>query len=233
MELQRDARDYWLTEATAAFDELLRLEAAEGRPAARERLALLRDAYLSLREASLDRPLAELEPTGRGDARIARTKGPWVLWMLRQALGPLSFREIWSGPLGSPESTEGLKNAAPGGESNTSTHAWDPFFDYWIYSTGLPQYRLLSATVKGSAGSYTVTLKVQNRGTGTIPAPLVVQTEEGARHEFSLAVPGGGQSEVSYSMITKPVAAAVDPEGDLLQAEPSGQWQMVKARRWF
>ena len=66
-----------------------------------------------------------------------------------------------------------------------------------------------------------------------IPAPLVVQTEEGARHEFSLSVPGGGTNEVRYTMVTKPVAAAVDPEGDLLQAEPSGAWQVVKVRRWF
>jgi hypothetical protein len=239
--------DFWLGEAAAAFEDVLRREAEEGRPAARERLAVLRDAYLGLREAALDRPLAELEPTGRGDAQVARTKGAWVLWMLRQALGPLTWREIWSGPGGAPATTEALKKTVVSGQwsvatedaqaaphhSTPTTHHWDAFFDYWVYSTGLPQYRLLSATTKGAAGAYTVTLKVENRGTGTIPTPLVVQTEEGARHEFSLAVAGGGTSEVRYSMVTKPVAAAVDPEGDLLQRMPSGEWQVVKARRWF
>jgi hypothetical protein len=170
-----------------------------------------------------------------------------VLWMLRQALGPLTYREVWAGPQGPPLTTEALKRVVSGEGSvvkaNTSEaahhsslathHSWDSFFDYWVYSTGLPQYRLQSATVKGSAGAYTVTLKVGNRGTGTIPAPVVVQTEEGARHEFSLAVPGGATSEAAYSMITRPVAAAVDPEGDLLQPEPSGGWQTVKTRRWF
>src|SRR3954454_18404693 len=101
--------EFWLQEATAAFDELLRREAAEGRPAARERLQVLRDAYLGLREASLDRPLAELEPSGRGDAQIARTKGAWVLWMLRQAVGPLAYRELWSAPEGPPVTTEALR----------------------------------------------------------------------------------------------------------------------------
>jgi hypothetical protein len=241
--------EFWLGEAAAAFDDVLRRESEGGRPAARERLAVLRDAYLGLREASLDRPLAELEPTGRGDAQIARTKGAWVLWMLRQALGPLTYREIWSGSDGAPATTEALKKAVGSGlgavGSPTAQAApllpahgslptdWSGFFDYWVYSTGLPQYRLLSATVKGSSGAYVVTLKVGNQGTGTISAPVVVQTEEGARHEFSLVVPGGQTSEVRYSMVTKPVAAAVDPEGDLLQPEPSGEWQVVKTRRWF
>lgn len=241
--------EFWLGEAAAAFEDVLRREAEEGRPAARERLAVLRDAYMGLREASLDRPLAELEPTGRGDARVARTKGVWVLWMLRQALGPLTYREIWSATDGPPATTEALRKAVDSGQwavgspdaqpsavlpaHGAHSADWSGFFDYWVYSTGLPQYRLMSATVKGSPGAYAVTLKVENRGTGTIPAPVVVQTEEGARHEFSLAVPGGGTSEVRYSMVTKPVAAAVDPEGDLLQPEPSGGWQTVKTRRWF
>jgi hypothetical protein len=240
--------DFWLQEAAAAFEDILQREREQGRPAARERLAMLRDAYVALRDASLDRPLAELEPTGPSDARIARTKGAWVLWMVRQALGPLEFRDLWSGPQGPPGTIEALRAAVSGvgssvfggsqSEPNTehrtpNTEHWHAFFDYWVYSTGLPQYRLMSATVKGSAGAFAVTLKATNRGTGTIPAPLVVQTEEGARHEFALAVPGGETREVRYTLITKPVAAAVDPEGDLLQGEPSGAWQTVKSRRWF
>jgi hypothetical protein len=160
---------------------------------------------------------------------VARTKGAWVLWMIRQAIGPLSFRALWQGLEGPPPTVEALQRAlAAEGDTN-----WTGFFDFWVYSAGLPQYRLLSAIAKGKAGAFTVTLKVANRGTGTIPAPVVVQTEEGARHEFSLVVPGGGTSEVTYSMLTRPVAAAVDPEGNLLQAEPPGEWQMVKTRRWF
>ena len=100
--------DFWLREATAAFEEVRRREAVEGRPAARERLQVLRDAYLGLREASLDRPLAELEPSGRGDAQVARSKGASVLWMLRQAVGPLSFRTIWAGAGGPPTTADAL-----------------------------------------------------------------------------------------------------------------------------
>src|SRR5216683_861076 len=88
--------DFWLREATAAFEDVLRREAEEGRPAARERLQVLRDSYLALRAASLDR-------------QVARTKGAWVLWMLRQAVGPLSFRTIWTGLDGPPTTTEALK----------------------------------------------------------------------------------------------------------------------------
>src|SRR5947209_16089919 len=108
--------DFWLREATTTFEEVLRREAEEGRPAARERVGVLRDAYLALREAGLDRPLAELEPSGRGDAQVARNKGAWVLWMLRQAVGTLSFHEIWSGLDGPPETIEALKKAVSSGQ---------------------------------------------------------------------------------------------------------------------
>src|SRR3954452_4507721 len=135
--------DFWLQEATAAFEQVLRRETEEGRPAARERLQMLRDAYLALREASQDRPLAELEPSGRGDAQIARTKGAWVLWMLRQAVGPLAYRELWSAPQGPPVTTEALKSGVGswelgvGGASSRSptpnsqlpTPDWSGFFD--------------------------------------------------------------------------------------------------------
>src|SRR5437660_12748813 len=113
--------EFWLQEATTAFEQVLRREVEEGRPAARERLQVLRDAYLGLREASLDRPLAELEPSGRGDAQVARSKGAWVLWMLRQAVGPLSFHTLWSGPDGLPTTTEALKEAALRGEGSGLT----------------------------------------------------------------------------------------------------------------
>ena len=126
--------DFWLLEATAAFEQVLRREAEEGRPAARERLQVLRDAYLGLREASLDRPLAELEPSGRGDAQIARTKGAWVLWMLRQAVGPLAYRELWHG--GPPTITERLKELLPGSAGVSpalpGAHDWSGFFDFWV-----------------------------------------------------------------------------------------------------
>src|SRR5688500_11919114 len=115
---ERGMAEFWLGEAAAAFEDVLQREAEGGRPAARERLAVLRDAYLALREASLDRPLAELEPTGRADARLARTKGAWALWMLRQSLGPLTYREIWSGTDGPPATTEALRKSVFGVRSS-------------------------------------------------------------------------------------------------------------------
>jgi hypothetical protein len=225
--------DFWLGAAAASFQEVLRREKEEGRPAARERLGILRDSYLALRQAGRDRPLAEL--SGDESVPLARSKGAWVLWMLHQTVGPLTFQALWPGPEDALLTTESLKRKLSEighhdamGESVT----WDAFLDFWVYSAGLPQYRLLGARRKGTAGNYAVTLKIANQGVGAIPAPVVVQTEEGARHEFSLAVPGGKTSEVTLTMVTRPVAAAVDPEGDLLQPEPSGGWQPVKSR-WF
>ena len=53
-----------------------------------------------------------------------------------------------------------------------------------------------------------------NAGTGAFPAPADVQTEEGARHIFPILVPEGVTREVTYGLLTRPVAAAIDPEGE-------------------
>src|SRR5207248_2211201 len=51
--------DFWLREARGGLDELLATEAAEGKAVARQRLEVLRQAYLGLRDAGEDKPLAE------------------------------------------------------------------------------------------------------------------------------------------------------------------------------
>jgi hypothetical protein len=173
-----------------------------------------------------------------GDRRLASasaaSKGVWVLWMLRRGLGELAFEELRHEP-GALASTERLRETIRrrvGGD-------FDAFFDLWVYGTDLPAYRLETATgrplPRATGGGYTITLRLANDGTAAFPAPAVVRTEEGARHEFRVSVPGGETRDVSYPVLTRPVAAAVDPDGELLQSGPSaaGEWRPVRLRRWW
>jgi hypothetical protein len=251
----------WLEAALPAFEELLELERLEGMAAAQERLETYRQAYLGLREmgaglAPLAVPSAECRvpcpdeagppatiPRGTGHVALGtatvgstatRAKGVWVLWMLRRGLGELAFRELQ----GEPEvltSTDRLREAI----RRRVGDDLDPFFDFWVYGTDLPAYRLERAIgrplARTAAGGYTVTMRLANDGTGGFPAPAVVRTEEGARHEFRVSVPGAETREVTYPVLTRPVAAAIDPEGELLQSGPraSGEWRPVRLRRWW
>jgi hypothetical protein len=253
----------WLEEALPAFEEVLELERLKGTTAAQERLEIHRQAYLGLLEsgmelAALETPEARGGPRDRhrsegagetpvragplpslapGDRRLASasaaSKGVWVLWMLRRGLGELAFEELRHEP-GVLASTDRLRETIRrrvGGD-------FDAFFDLWVYGTDLPAYRLETATgrplPRATGGGYTITLRLANDGTAAFPAPAVVRTEEGARHEFRVSVPGGETRDVTYPVLTRPVAAAVDPEGELLQSGPSaaGEWRPVRLRRW-
>jgi hypothetical protein len=253
--------EFWLREARAALEDVLALEAEEGKSAARDRLEVLRQSYLGLREAGDDGPLAELDSGGRLDRQIARSKGVWVLWMVRSALGVLDFRELqrtWE--VGEALTTAALREwlvrrdlgdeaaadqrRAPHDERRTTAGGevdagegrgsrWPAFFDYRVYGSGLPLYELRSATARAVGSGFSVTVSVTNRGIGSVPAPAVIRTEEGARHTFSVSVPPGEAREATYPVLTRPIQAAVDPDGELLQLERGHVWRPVRLRRWW
>ena len=78
-----------------------------------------------------------------------------------------------------------------------------------------------------------MTVRVVNRGSGAVAAPAVIQTEEGARHTFPVSAPVGETLEASYFVLTRPVQAAVDPDGELLQPDRGMVWQPVRLRQWW
>jgi hypothetical protein len=227
--------EFWLREARGPLEELLALEAAEGKSAARTRLEILRQGYLGLREAGEDRPLAELSVGDAADRQIARTRGSWVLWMVRARLGVLDFRELqqaWEQEAAGTTTAlrEWLLEREAMGSGPPS--AWPAFFDFWVYGTGLPAYEMHSATSRPAAQGFAVTLKIANRGSGSVAAPAVILTEEGARHTISVTAPAGQTVEAGYFVLTRPVEAAIDPDGELLQPDRQTIWRPVRVRRW-
>lgn len=230
----------WIEAARGPFERLLEAERESGRAAVAARLEGLRLAYLDLRATGGDRPLAE-------GVEAARTKGPWVLWMLRQALSPPSFepvRAAWN--RGAALETHSLRTLA----ENQARQQLGEFFDFWVYGAGLPEYVLRRAEARpeprGENGQqragapaappgYLVTLEVENRGTGACPAPVAAQTEEGARHAFQVLAGPGERAELRFPVLTRPTAAAVDPEGNLLMGAGERHWMPVRVRRfrWF
>jgi hypothetical protein len=178
------------------------------------------------------------------DTQIGRVKGAWVLWMLRTLLGEPLFSELLAEPAAREDLRRSVARAVTGAARPTSTQpsdragdrtpAWvDAFFDFWVHGTGLPDYRLGWARARARDGGFEVTLHVENRGTGAFSAPAVVQTEEGARHIFPISVPAGASAQVAYTLLTRPVAAAIDPEGSILAASPPRGWETVRTKRWW
>ncbi|MBI3911095.1 MAG: hypothetical protein HY320_09205 [Armatimonadetes bacterium] len=210
------------------FCELLHVESRDGRGAARSRLAGLREAYLAARAVGGEVPLAET--AGEDAWPLARTRGVWVLWMLRDAVGPTAFQAACGDWLAGcePPSLAALRAHAEA-EHGAELGA---FLDYWTATTGLPDYRLRSAVARRCGDGYLVTLQVENRGQGPILVAALIRTEEGAQHEFAIRAGTGERTEARYPVLTRPVAAALDPEGDLLSASGAGSWVSVRVRLW-
>jgi hypothetical protein len=214
----------WIEAARGPFERLLEAEAESGRETVQTRLEGLRLAYLDLRAGGSDRPLAE-------GVDAARTKGPWILWMLRRALSPLTFQpilEAWK--RGGALETAALQEMA----ERVSRSDLEPFFDFWIYGSHLPEYRLCKAEARAEGDLFKITLQVENLGTGAYAVPVVVQTEEGARHAFPVVAAPGSPAELQVPLVTRPAAAAVDPERDILMACGDRPWLPVRLRKfWF
>lgn len=211
----------WVEAARGPFERLLEAEREAGSTAVRARLEGFRLAYLDLRAAGEDRPLAE-------SPDAAATRGTWVLWMLRARLSPLAFeavRAAWAQERALD--TAGLRECA---ERAAGANLGE-FFDFWVFGTALPDYRLLRAEATASRGAYPLTARVENRGTGAFPAALVVRTEEGARHEWLVCAAPGGRAELRVTLPTRPVVACVDPDSELLMATGERPWVSVQLRR--
>jgi len=79
----------------------------------------------------------------------------------------------------------------------------DTFVDFWIGGTGLPAYELRAATARRVGQGFQVSARVTNAGDGGVAAPVVIQTEEGARHTVAVSVATGETLELTYSVLTR------------------------------
>ena len=218
---------FWLDEAFGAFQRLQEDEDAGGTAAAITRLQGLREAYLGVRTEGGDRPLAEVGADDNGNV-LARTKGVWVLWMLRNDTSPLAWRDLeraWKrGELGEMTALRAALEPMVAGDA-------DEFLDFWVLGTGLPDYALVRAEARNHGSAHVVTLRIENRGQGGLPVSAAVRTEEGAVHEFRVR-PSGLRVEANYPVLTKPVSAALDPRYTMLTASATRPWMRVRTRRW-
>jgi hypothetical protein len=150
--------------------------------------------------------------------------------MLRTALSPPMFepiREVWQ--RGGALETMLLRELA----ERQARADFGAFFDFWVYSAELPEYRLRKVELKTAGDAFTVRLQVENLGTGAYPVPAVVQTEEGARHEFSVLAAPAAKAEVELTVVTKPAYASIDPEADVLMASGARAWLPVRRKFWI
>jgi hypothetical protein len=185
-------QDEWLTEALANYSALLWLEKKSGAKAVDTVLDEFRNRLLTKGEAGntleSSGPIVwgiRLESSDIPDAWRAITyeKGAWIMHMLRRRLGDDRFLKMLAELRRRYEfravTTEEFRALAaqflpPRSPSDTM----DAFFDNWVYSTGIPKFKLQSS-IKGLRVSGSVTQTgVDNDFSAEVP--IEIQFAKGA-----------------------------------------------------
>jgi hypothetical protein len=136
------------------------------------------------------------------DRRIRRAiiydKGAWVLHMLRELLGDPAFysgtRAFLDEHRYGKATTRDLRAAL----EEASGRDLEPYFDRWIYGTGLPTLRWTSGTRKTPEG-YETTVQVQPEDLpGPLPLELSLETRGDRTVRRVVLEPAGG----SWTIVT-------------------------------
>jgi hypothetical protein len=186
-------RERWLSEAWAQYSAALWIRERQGESAffrMMDRMARWAERYDEMGPIHLGQRLGLLE----GDPRIFRSivydKGAWVLHMLRRLVGDEAFfggaRAFLEQHRYSRAGTQDLRRAL----EQASGRDLGPYFDRWIYETGLPRLVWAYRTEKEGAG-FRTTVEVQPQ---LLPGPLPLE----------IALRGGGQREAH--LVTLPSA---------------------------
>jgi peptidase M1-like protein len=188
-------RERWLSEAWAQYAAALWIRERLGEDAFRsmmDRMArwALRDDYAG--PIHLGQRLGHLKKDPRIFRAVVYDKGAWVLHMLRGLVGDEAFfagtRAFLQRFRYAKAGTDDLRTEL----EKASGRDLRPYFESWIYGTGLPTLVWAARTEKAAAG-FRTTVEVRPEG---LPGPLPLDVElavGGGREAHSVPLdPGGG-----------------------------------------
>jgi hypothetical protein len=189
-------RERWLSEAWAQYAAALWIRRDRGEDAFRsmmDRMARWALRFDSAGPIHLGQRLGHL----KGDPRIFRSvvydKGAWVLHMLRGLLGDEAFfggaRAFLERHRYAKAGTDDLRKALEQASGRDLT----PYFERWIYGTGLPTLAWSSRTETTARGSRT-TVEVRPEALpGPLPLEIAVYTDDDGREARRVMLdPAGG-----------------------------------------
>lgn len=177
-------RERWLSEAWAQYAAALWIRSRQGEGGFRrmmDRMARWAVRFDSMGPIHLGHRLGHLTADPRIYRAIVYDKGAWVLHMLRGLLGDEAFfrgaRAFLEQHRYSRAGTADLRRAL----EQASGRDLGPYFERWIYDTGLPRLVWAYRTERQGAG-FRTTIEVRPQ---VLPGPLPLE----------IAVSGGGQRE--------------------------------------
>jgi hypothetical protein len=211
-------RERWLSEAWAQYSAALWLRHRLGERAFRsmmDRMARWAIRFDASGPIHLGQRLGHLDQDPRVFRAVVYDKGAWVLHMLRTLVGDEAFFR------GARAFLERHRYAKAGAEDlraaleDASGRDLRPYFERWIYDTGLPAIAWSASTARPAGGGFRTTFDVRPQGLpGPLPLQLAVATGGGREARVVLVEPTGGSWTIDTR--SEPRRLAVNEDRGLL-----------------
>jgi hypothetical protein len=217
-----------LSEGMAHFSTMLLFDQVKGPRQRIEFAKRIESRYTERRQRNAERPLVRIDGTKRGDTSVTYDKGGWVFWMLLNHMGrerALAGIQEFIRTYETNEDHALLEDFVAVMRTHAEdVEAFDAFVNQWFFDVVLPDYRIHDAALaQASAPSagpdervaerWTVTLRVENVGTGAMPVDVAAY--RGERFPRAPAAEAPGRAASAYDA----AVASVDAVGDARAAK--------------
>ena len=166
----------WIYEGLAHFAQALYVEQEKGRPRALEYMAAHRATLIQLESASGSPTADQARPSlvNTTDQALYRSKAMYVWWMLRDMVGDAALRKALAAYRPEQDKEPSYMQRLIAAETDRDLE-W--FFDDWVYrDRGLPDFKIESVYPRQTlAGSYIVTVTVDNLGSAGAEVPVILK----------------------------------------------------------
>jgi ABC-type transport system involved in multi-copper enzyme maturation permease subunit len=222
-----------LAEGTSHFSTMLLVEQVKGLNARIDFCKRLEANYARDRQSDSERPLVKITGERPGDTTVTYDKGGWVFWMLMNQMGRekalagmRAFIKTYHGNTDHPVLQDFLAAVRPFAADSA---AFDTFTHQWFYEVVVPEYRVSQPKKVAHCQDWTVTLKLDNVGTGVMPVEVAATRGErfagdgtpAPDYREARAVVTIGKGETRDVTIEKcpfePDRVIVDPDARVLQ----------------
>jgi len=222
-------RERWLSEAWAQYAAALWLRERLGERAFHsmmDRMAGWAFRHDDAGPIHLGQRLGHLKQEPRFFRAVVYDKGAWVLHMLRGLIGDQAFftgaRTFLERHRYAKAGTEDLRRALEA----ASGQDLEPYFDRWVYETGLPAVTWSSSSA-GIAGGFRTTVALRpRRFPGPLPLQVSVVTNAGTELRAIRLAPEGGS--VTIDTREAPRRIALNEDRGLLAQIARGRGQVQR-----
>jgi hypothetical protein len=171
----------WIYEGLAHFAQALYVEQEKGREAAMDYMASHRGGLVESEKAvnvAASAEDADRALSNTASEQIYRSKAMYVWWMLRDMVGNAALRKALMAYRPEDDKDASYMQRLVQAESQRDLGR---FFNDWVYrDRGLPDFKVESAfSAKTTAGTYLVTITVDNLGTAAAEVPVTVRFAAG------------------------------------------------------